>query len=129
MHSNGRVYELKELDAATECAMEEKYKQDIQTIMKSGNQNAIFELVYRLIKDKSDFIAEEISEIDVDGNAKTVKIGGVEKLKRALTGGVKEQMDLANALSTAIYGKSAEDLIKASEKAIDEESKKKKKTK
>jgi len=111
IYSTGKTYELKELDAATECAIKDKYGKAIQELMEAGNQNAIYEIIFRLIKDKSDFKAEEIEEIDVDGNSKKLIVGGVEKFKRALTGGLKESVALANALTVAIYGKSADELV------------------
>lgn len=129
VYSSGKTYELKELDAATECAIKDKYGKAIQELMEEGNQNAIYEVIFRLIKDKSDFKAEEIDEIDVDGNTKKLIIGGVEKFKRLLTGGLKESVQLANALTVAIYGKSADEIVEFANKQTGDHDLKKKKLK
>ena len=62
---------------------------------------AVSRMVYRVIEDKSDFVAEEGIEIDEEGNEVQKKIGGFKKLI-AMISGIGEQAAMVGALVECI---------------------------
>ncbi len=58
-------------------------------------------MMYRLIEDKTDFMAKEIIEIDENGEEKKIKIGGYKALLSMIKG-FKEQVNLIASLAECI---------------------------
>jgi len=82
--------------------MQQEFK-DIQKIFDPKNSDilAICRIAYRLMVDKSPFVAEERASYDEDGNKITEKVGGWKKMATLLAN-VDEQIQLYTAITECI---------------------------
>jgi hypothetical protein len=115
LKSNGKSYEIQPISSLVESQFVAKYGVNPTDAMKSGNGDAVFWLIYALIKDKSDFKATDHCLIDEQGEEITLRIGGYKKLQMLCTGGINEYKQIIDALMLALHGKTASELIAAAE--------------
>lgn len=74
---------------------------EITKMFDGPDWNRCIKFVYRLLKDKSDFMAEVEKQVDDLGEEVEVKVSGPQKLLRAVTG-QEEGMRVLAALTKAI---------------------------
>jgi hypothetical protein len=84
---NGKTYKIRLLNLNDIAYFEDKYN-GIEGLMKifvsEGNYKEKFSIIYAQLDDKSDFLTQEVEEIDREGNKKTITISGSEMFFRAL---------------------------------------------
>lgn len=129
LKSTGNTYQVQPISSLVECQFEEKFGAHPNTVIKNGNADAIYWLVYTLIRDKSDFKASEETVIDDAGEEHQMRIGGYKKFQMLCTGGPSEQAAIVDALMMAQHGHTASEIIEAAQKLEDEKTNPKKKRK
>lgn len=92
---NDKWYTMRPWTLNDQIWMNQEYGDKINEIFNENNLDivAIARMAYRLLDDKKDFLAQEISGIDEDGNEFTEKIGGY-KLLITRVNTLKEQLAL-----------------------------------
>jgi hypothetical protein len=100
-----KTYTLRKLNLQDEIWLNKTYGTKLEDIFGNVEFEFISKIIFRLLKDKTDFAAEELDEpqYDDDGNiiSQTTKITGPEKIMRALSG-VHEKQDAYFALMSTI---------------------------
>lgn len=124
-----KTYQLRPWTLKDQIWMKEQYGDNAKDMFHLSIQNLEFSVVarmlYRVIEDKSDFIAKEIVDIDEDGNQRKVTLGGYQALINMVTG-FKEQISLVTALAECIGGSNSyiEDVKKIGDMELDDFQKK-----
>lgn len=98
---DGKTYTLRKINMEDEAWLLQEFGAELENILKDIKMNEISRIVYRLIKDKKDFVAREISEIDEQGIEHKKMVGGAALLHSKITG-VNEKFAVYRALLTTI---------------------------
>ncbi len=123
LNSTGKTYELRLPTLADGAFIKATYGDAIgfQKALEGMDWPLIILFIYRLLKEKSDFLAEDITEIDDSGEQVTRRMSGPEKLLSAISGQA-EGLKILTALTQAIAESNPE-----AKKAMQDEIKKNKK--
>lgn len=99
LKSTKHSYKLRLVTLQDHVFLKEKFGSDesIQKIFNEQDWAAICQIVYRLMVDKSDFLAGVESTITDDGDQVEARVTGPQKLLRAITG-TQEALEMLGAL-------------------------------
>lgn len=116
LSTTGKTYELRLPTLEDRVHWQTKYGSDqgISDVFTKLQWKEIATIAYRLMKDKSDFIATQEEQIDDNGFKATTVVPGPLKLIRAIRS-QQESVDLIKAITAAIMA--AEPLVKEMAKA------------
>ena len=103
LSKTGKDYELRLPNLSDRVHFLGQYKhfERINQIFKTLEWTEITRIAYRLLIDRSDFMASEEEVIDDDGNSVKVKVTGPQKLLRSISGETEGSQLLA-AITSAI---------------------------
>lgn len=123
LKSTGKTYELRLPNLSDGAFIKSTYGDAIgfQSALEGMDWPLIILFIYRLLNDKSDFLAEDIEEINDTGEKVTRRVTGPEKLLKSISGQA-EGLKILSALTQAIAESNPD-----AKKAMDEEIKKNKK--
>lgn len=82
----GKVYGMRKINVDDEVWLKTRFGKSIQAIFQNMEFDQIAKLIFRQLKDKSDFLPEVLKEYDDDGNAIEVTVTGPQKIMRQMTG-------------------------------------------
>lgn len=99
LKSTGRTYKLRLINLEDENWIQEEFQGDFVAIFEDNDK--LSRLIYRLIKDKTDFIKKEVIIVDEDGEKTTESIGGYRLLKR-MTCGVSDKCAMIQAFNETL---------------------------
>ena len=103
LSSTGKQYELRVMNISDRAEMSRLCGGDdkVQETFTKRNWKIISRLVYRLLKDKSEFMASKEHIIDDDGFEKEITLLGHEKLHQAIMN-QEEEFQVISALTASI---------------------------
>ncbi len=99
LESVGREYTLRPINLEDESWIQETFGERLAEALE--NSNDLSRIIYRLIKDKSDFKLQEVKIIDEEGVETVEKIGGHKLLKRMISG-LDDKMQMIQAFNTVL---------------------------
>lgn len=101
--STGKTYELRLVNLSDHVWLKEKFGSSdaFSEMMRAQDWGRVIQFAYRLLVDKSDFMASTKEEIDDDGNIKTVMVTGPMKLLEKISG-AEEAAKVMGALAKSI---------------------------
>ena len=105
LKSTGREYHLRIPNLEDRARFNEWLGTDPEAIGKvftTMNWDVLSKMVYRLLVEKSDFVAETVKECDDEGKLRDIFVSGPMKLMRAVTGGQQEALSVIECLILAM---------------------------
>lgn len=99
----GKTYKLRTVNLTDQVWIKNKYgsEDSFQTVIKENDVEKTLPLVYRLLEDKSDFMASQEMIVDDDGKELEATITGPVKLLRAISG-MEEYAKVMGAMAKSI---------------------------
>lgn len=97
---NGKTYELRKINVSDEVWL--KQFGDVQRRFSTEDMEFMCKLLFRLLKDKTDFAPGQFEDYDDDGNKIKIHKSGAIRIMEAISG-PKARFDLLQALS-ATFG-------------------------
>lgn len=87
LKSTGHTYYLRQLCVQDNLWIIQRFGDRLQDIFNPASMDidAISQIIYRVLVDKSDFKKVEITELDEDGNEKKIEIGGYRLFQRLMS--------------------------------------------
>lgn len=101
--ANGNEYILRAWTVEDQIWLQQEYGDKVKDIFSSENIDlmAVCRCVFRLIQDKSDFKAEDIKDVDENGEEINYRLGGWKKLALKLKT-IEEQVSAYTALMDCV---------------------------
>lgn len=123
-----KEFYLKPFNLEDEIWLKQEYGERVNEFFNHLNPDfhELCRVIYRKLEDKSEFKTREFIEVDEEGNENSIKLGGVDALKRSIIG-QKEKYDVFYALNECI-GVSRPQLEQVDKKKAKKKKAKKKQT-
>lgn len=85
LSSSGKTYELRLPSIEDRIWFRQRFKEaEVKAAFDTRDWNVLSVIVMRLLKDRSDFAARDIEEIDEEGEKRKVRLSGSEILRRSI---------------------------------------------
>ncbi len=103
LKATGKTYRIRPVTLEDESWMQKRFDDRISEIFEKVNIGEIAVIVFRLLDNEArrDFVAQEVEEVQEDGSVKRVSAGGVDLLRRCISG-PKEKLEVFGALMQTI---------------------------
>lgn len=103
LSKTGKTYVLRPWSLSDQIWMNQTYGEKVKEIFSKDNIDivAICRMAFRVMEDKSDFKAEQVTEINEEGEEFTYSVGGYKKLISTIAN-VEEQLHVFGAVVECI---------------------------
>lgn len=96
-----KKYYLRPVNLTDNVWMKGKWGNKIGVIFEKIDMPELSKIIYRLMEDKSDFLAEDIDDVDDEGEPRSRRVSGPEKLCACIQS-ISEQIQIFQALMSTI---------------------------
>lgn len=97
----GKEYTLRKINLEDEAWLLNEFGDRLESVLKEVNMLEISKIVFRQLRNKSDFVAQSQTEIDQDGIEVTTTLGGYKLLLKKISG-INEKLSIYKALLKTI---------------------------